>query len=949
MTVATSSVIGGPYVGNDVTVQFSFPFSILEIGQVKVYKNEALQVLDVDYSVDVVGSFITMATPPTPSETILIIANYNYLQGVAFPGGAFFPYVHEEAYDKAVFTTQQLLDFFHRRTLHFNDGKYRAEALNVLPDPDTGKALGWESDGSIINLTIPTVPTFNDQTAGQFLVWQAAGIVTSVALPTFPTAVEGLHLRWNSALTGFENVFVPNFPTPTVGQILQWDSGGDLINIPLPSGGGGSGAIEFGSMGEMVAADVSGYTAATQVTLFNYHADLPFHEGATYYYDPTIPRAVAHDGVTIIAPGAPFPVDWQNATQRSDWYAGTGLSGTGCFVLKGVGEIDARLGGARGDDLTLEDEAIAALVNTGYNIFFPAGIYQQETSISLGDGQIARGEGPFHTEIKAVNNRRGWTFIGVDVDDPQIRDLLINCAGGSVEGGIFFNGVFRGRMDNVIVKEGHLSSITVAGQSPLIPATRVGRDTVVTNCYAIEQRQYVPGGVSPFIAGDGALRTTFHNCYAIDCQADGFDNDASHDTIFSNCYAIGTGTRIPYFGFWSEGQEDPAGYTCVWDNCHAINHVGGFGAAEFTKGMWNNCHAKNIAEGLANAFRHSAEYPVLVTNFHLTGCDAGESDTNGIILCERAGIFKQLYFDNCAGNNFQVYSASGGLREEAVIVDGVTVNSANTQWWMGYGNEGPRYVTLTNFNFTDCPIRWFDSSSREYKINQGFTSTPDAELALVNGARVNRAHIDHVTFVKIGTTETVRSPIEINIDTFNTYISNCRFVNYTTPPTNNGVLLDGNRYDGSTPLLSNGNGRQFSDLVITSDGTANATDINMPNMQVGYYEIEGVLIVTTSASAGFLTQFAPTGADDHAITISFADGDGATATAATVRSGAGAGTLIIQNATTPVGNTKLFLRVNGHVNLTSLGSYAFSFGQDTSSATGTTLHKGSWLRLKRTD
>ncbi len=118
MTVNTQNIRSGPYVGNGTTVEFAYTFPIQETSQVAVYFIDEFDeifswTLGTDYTVSGVGDddggVITATVAPEENQKILIISDYDATQDSEISSqGAFFPDIHEDAFDKLTMLVQQL-------------------------------------------------------------------------------------------------------------------------------------------------------------------------------------------------------------------------------------------------------------------------------------------------------------------------------------------------------------------------------------------------------------------------------------------------------------------------------------------------------------------------------------------------------------------------------------------------------------------------------------------------------------------------------------------------------------------------------------------------------------------------------------------------------------------------------------------------------------------------
>jgi hypothetical protein len=159
MTVQTSTITSGPYAGNGINDEFDYTFRITSSGQIVVFETNADGVVSLlqagtDYSVDGVGDeaggIVTRVAGPLPiGYKWYIRSNYLPTQETSFESqGAFFPQVHENAFDKLTILAQQLDDRI-RRAFRFADS-YSGDVDPTLPEPVPGAFLQWNADGTAL-------------------------------------------------------------------------------------------------------------------------------------------------------------------------------------------------------------------------------------------------------------------------------------------------------------------------------------------------------------------------------------------------------------------------------------------------------------------------------------------------------------------------------------------------------------------------------------------------------------------------------------------------------------------------------------------------------------------------------------------------------------------------------------------------------------------------------
>lgn len=158
MTVSSTNIISGPYTGNGVTVNFSYTFKVQAKTDLIVYETDdtgvvTTLVVDTDYTVNNVGSpsgTITRAAGALPSGyTWYIRANYEATQETDFNSqGAFFPDVHEDAFDKLDYLILQYLDRVSRSVRISDNDPDLLGTINALAAERAGKTIQFDASGN---------------------------------------------------------------------------------------------------------------------------------------------------------------------------------------------------------------------------------------------------------------------------------------------------------------------------------------------------------------------------------------------------------------------------------------------------------------------------------------------------------------------------------------------------------------------------------------------------------------------------------------------------------------------------------------------------------------------------------------------------------------------------------------------------------------------------------
>jgi len=161
MTVNTTDITSGPYPGNDVASAFSYTFRIEDKNQLKVYETDnsgatVLLTVDTNYTVagigDNNGGLITRVAGPLPiNYTWYIRSDYKLTQASALSSqGGFFPEIHEDAFDKLTFLTQQIEDIT-KRSIRLSEEFDIAGSFTFNEDITTraNKFLAFDNSGDL--------------------------------------------------------------------------------------------------------------------------------------------------------------------------------------------------------------------------------------------------------------------------------------------------------------------------------------------------------------------------------------------------------------------------------------------------------------------------------------------------------------------------------------------------------------------------------------------------------------------------------------------------------------------------------------------------------------------------------------------------------------------------------------------------------------------------------
>ena len=442
---------------------------------------------------------------------------------------------------------------------------------------------------------------------------------------------------------------------------------------------------------------------------------------------------------------------------------------------------------------------------SGGKVFVPSGTYVVDNIYITSDNMMFFGEGQGSTKFTALPSRRGWTIIVLDKTNVTISDLTIDAIDGSIEGGLRLGGAINCLVERCSFLNGELGSMIVAGNLGVAGGTRIAYDNTVRDCYASGQRSYAPDGTSPFISADNAQRTTFINCVVEDCEADAFDSDNAPNTKFINCTAIKNGTQSTYAGFWSEGEQvNPDDHSVYLEGCYAQNFLIGIGTSERVSATINGFTIKDC--GRAIWCRSSAGN--IVSNGNIINCGKSGSTDGAFQIeksCNISNIqFKDTQFSNC----ISIYNGSGIQNDETVTIQNCVVDKLIS---IGYEQGGAEIVKLNGCTFNNTYLTYYNSDLKKLIVEGNIFINGG-----ISGARIKDSLVVNNTFKD---DSGLLTAINLNIDSFNTYVDNNTFIGYAVVNGSNRAIIGRNKYIDCALSPDNRDYITKSSIEITTGGT----------------------------------------------------------------------------------------------------------------------------------
>lgn len=200
MTVtATTSRVS--YAGNGSTKTFTVPFYFLQDSDLLVVRRTAPNIettlaLTTDYTVtgagNSAGGAITLVNAPSTTQVVSIIREPNFTQDTDYqPNDPFPAETHERALDKLTMMAQRLKELL-GRSFRLSDG-YTGNAATVIPEPQSGKIIGWDQNAlSLVNYDPSIFTTAVNYGTARADVFTGDGVEIDFALTGNPGALANL-------------------------------------------------------------------------------------------------------------------------------------------------------------------------------------------------------------------------------------------------------------------------------------------------------------------------------------------------------------------------------------------------------------------------------------------------------------------------------------------------------------------------------------------------------------------------------------------------------------------------------------------------------------------------------------------------------------------------------------------------------------------------------------
>lgn len=234
MTISSENRKAGPFVGNNVTVNFPFTFKVFTEDDLYVVTaltssgEETALVISDDYTVTLnvdqdvdPGGTVTLPVPLASGYTLIITSVLEYLQPTELTNlGGFYPRVINDALDRLTIFCQQLYEQITRSikiSLSTPDG-----FDTTLPPPVAGGLIGWNGDANgFENVDPSTLATLVAYGTANADIFSGTGAQTLFTLSDNPGSLENLDVSISGA-------------TQKPGVDYFWTSGTSLLFASAP-------------------------------------------------------------------------------------------------------------------------------------------------------------------------------------------------------------------------------------------------------------------------------------------------------------------------------------------------------------------------------------------------------------------------------------------------------------------------------------------------------------------------------------------------------------------------------------------------------------------------------------------------------------------------------------------------------------------------------------------
>lgn len=449
--------------------------------------------------------------------------------------------------------------------------------------------------------------------------------------------------------------------------------------------------------------------------------------------------------------------------------------------------INVKLLGAKGDGINDETKAIKSALlkakKTGSIVYYPAGTYLQGPIIINGNNIKIKGE----KGTKIIrNNIRGWAFSG-KINFSKIEGLTIDCNKSPIEGGIRIAGK-NNVLSNIRILNGDAGSICISSRLSNTDVPIQTLNNVVIDCYVSGQKKYHDvGGLSPFIAGDLATKTTFRRCTAVNCAGvniDYFDSDNAPKTLFDQCTAIKSGKMSQSTAFWSEGEQSTTDHRVEWRNCKAVNFAIAFGSSERAKPLLRNCRAENCTK----AYNHSnGDFMPTIDGLLCVKCGHGieNTDTEAIISTTGGITLRNVVTTESIAKQSFVNFANSKYTDDPVRIGFGCVFDRIVR--ISYGGTGSRKIFMNDCKLINTSLMYYNAQDVRMEVKRVLFD----KGSKVVGARISKgSKIDECRFIGSSNRKTNSqdsTAITQLLDNFNLIVERSLFKNWKHPVDPNTV------------------------------------------------------------------------------------------------------------------------------------------------------------------